>query len=868
MTNDCGRYSEWLEAAEQGVEVITASRRLARDLKARYDERQLATGAKAWRTPTILHLDAWLSRLVDEKGAQSDVPRRLGPLASELLWEVCFLRELPADVPNPAGLARQASIAWKRLREWCVPLDVLSGRASSLDERVFAAAARSYAARLKAGRWIDQGSLRWQVLRWIEDSPGDSRPCVFAGFDRPSPAIERIMAAVETRDAVVERSPACRLGRAAFLAEFETEDAELRAAGAWARQQLEMAPDARLAIICPALESNASEIADHVRDGFVPGWQFGGTGHRAAVNVSYGRKLADLPAVCVALLILRWPCVGLTTREVSILLRSRSFARNGIPERMNLERALRQLPDRRWTPGDLLDTFSRQMAVPALGEFARVIAILADWSASAADPITPPECIQQIDTMLRRAGWPGVDAPGSDEFQLVNRWRELLNELAVTAEVMPSMTLRSAVGHLGRLAAETLWQPEAGTGKGIQVMGVLEATGMEFDGIWIAGMDATQWPPKRSPSPFIPRSIQLEYDMPDASPADTLAYSTEILERLRAAADECVISWCRNRGDGEVSASQLIDGNATVPLNTFSDPGRFAAGLAGEHTVESGPDPAPPVCHDEQVRGGAYTVQRQFKEPFSAFAFGRLGVRLLDPIPNGLSAAMRGNMIHDALHLLLAGLPDSREIGNWSHAERGRRIGSAVDTALADYRRGLDEAGLQILRLERERLRQLLFRFLEQESKRDVFAVRNVEYRTTFRHDAVSLGVRIDRIDVLPDGRLLVIDYKTGLPRHFADRQQNLSDMQLVVYAEALDEPVGGLALINIDSREISYRTAGDGWHPDESWDDTLRTWREQLRLVMNDFAAGDVRLDNRQMSSDARPLAILSRFEEQGLGN
>ena len=161
-----------------------------------------------------------------------------------------------------------------------------------------------------------------------------------------------------------------------------------------------------------------------------------------------------------------------------------------------------------------------------------------------------------------------------------------------------------------------------------------------------------------------------------------------------------------------------------------------------------------------------------------------------------------------------------------------------------------------------------MFRFLEQESQREAFTVRNVEYQAFFRHGDVTLGIRIDRIDELPDGRILVIDYKTGLPKHFADRQQNLSDLQLIVYAESIDAPIGGLALVNIDSREISYRTAGDGWQPDDTWPDTLREWRQQLSSVVDDFAGGDTRVDTSQLSSDARPLAILSRFEEQSRGD
>jgi hypothetical protein len=114
------------------------------------------------------------------------------------------------------------------------------------------------------------------------------------------------------------------------------------------------------------------------------------------------------------------------------------------------------------------------------------------------------------------------------------------------------------------------------------------------------------------------------------------------------------------------------------------DPGWYALGLTGPtKTVVEVDDKVPPVASDEQVRGGAYTVQRQFQEPFSAFVSGRLGVRALDPIATGLSASMRGNIIHNALHNLLTDKPSRQQIQGWTTDETNRRVGSAIDSALA-----------------------------------------------------------------------------------------------------------------------------------------------------------------------------------------
>ena len=89
------------------------------------------------------------------------------------------------------------------------------------------------------------------------------------------------------------------------LSEFATDAEELRAAGRWAREQIETHPGARIAIISNGLDNDADLIARHVREGATPGWQHGHSSLFSAVNVSYGRQLTEYPAVAIALLILR-----------------------------------------------------------------------------------------------------------------------------------------------------------------------------------------------------------------------------------------------------------------------------------------------------------------------------------------------------------------------------------------------------------------------------------------------------------------------------------------------------------------------------------------------------------------------------------
>ena len=860
------RYG-WLSAAlTEGAEIITASRRLARDLTIAYGEHQQAAGKAAWLTPSIYFWQDWLSLKLASANDPAALPRRLDPLSSAIIWERCLRRRMPDGLLNFPGIVRQAALAWQRLNDWNLPVASALSAAGNQDERLFARAAADYRDMLDDGDWLDLAGMPAMVATLIRQR-GCEVPSVvrLAGFDRLHPAVAAVVGALESVDCQVIVGDETTRATSVAVASFERLEAELRTAGAWARVLLQQNPGARVAIVCPALETRAQDIGRLVREGLVPGWQFADGGHRLAVNVSYGQRLAEYPAIATVLLLMRWVQRGLAGRELSVLLRSQCIAGAGLAGRSRLELELRQHPDREWQAENFLAAFAGSEPAADARAFFEVAQKVAALHVSVNEKITPLACVAALDDLITAARWPGVQSLDSAEFQLVNRWRELLNEFARAELVLPVLSLSDAVRRITSLAAETIWQPETGQGI-VQVLGTLEAAGLEFDALWISGLDTTQWPPPSKPSQLISNALQREHGMPDATPADTLAFTRRLLRRLVNAAGQCVLSWSQIREDGEVTASSLLDDIDARPYVGTGDPGWFARHIAASQAVAiESDDDVVPVGPREQVAGGAYTLQRQYEEPFSAFVYGRLGVRNIEAFRIGLAPSVRGIIIHNALHTLLAQRPSREELRAWSATEREQRIGSAADTALAAHTRHADAVTRRIIALERQRLRAVLHQFLETECRRDPFTVDNVECELNYERFGLRLGFRIDRIDRLADGRLLVIDYKTGAQKTFLRQTGELRDVQLVAYADALDAEVGGLVFINVDSREVGYRGVGGGWNAadEEGWSAKLDSWRSDVQTLVKSLAAGDVRVNLRQSAAEGRALGILSRLEE-----
>jgi probable DNA repair protein len=745
-----------------------------------------------------------------------------------------------------------------------VELDDCEASARNEDSRLFARAARRYRSLLTSEGWVDAAGMPALLARYVSD--GKLRApagLALAGFDRIAPQLQRLLDTFAAAGTSVAAVPVRAAARDLSRHSFNDTTSELRSAGAWARDQLVKNPALRVGIVIPGLEQDAAKYARLVSEGFLPGWQYAGRKFDAALNVSFGRRLGDYPAIAIALRALRWLHSDLTTTEVSHLLRSPLLGIESTDARTRIEVRLRQMPSQTWSPQRLVRVLRRPGAQTGDEDsLRRLLNRLQEFRMAWPQRDIPSAWAERFDTALAALGWPGGEELESGEFQLVNRWRDLLNELAHLGLVTRSMSLAEAHARLAGMAADTVFQPEADTAA-LNLLGPLEAAGMEFDRLWIAGLSATNWPPTGRPMRLVSGELQRHHGLPDAAPEDTLLYARRVLERLVRSADQVRISYAVADGDAVQTASSLLYEYAPLETPAPPDPGWHARSLIGRVSLVAAADAVPAVDDHEVVAGGAATIQRQLEDPFAAFVHGRLGVRLLPVIAAGLRASLRGSIIHDALHRLYAGLPARGDIRGWDDQERAERIAAAVQSALGRRRRHSDAVVASLLALEERRVRELLRDVISVDCERPEFVVAHVEHDVPAEISGIRLRLRVDRIDQDADGGKVVIDYKTGMPKALLERDGSLRDVQLAVYTCAIAEPVSAIALFNIDSRGVGIDGAGAGWRPDLDWAESLDHWQAIVERAAGDIRNGDVRLRRIETIDATRPLGLLSRYRE-----
>ena len=316
---------DWLnDATRDSSQVVTASRRLARVLRKSHAAQQVAAGRLAWATPSIGEWKDWAVDLIRNNADHADMPLVISQQQSRILWERCLARELNDPLLNIGVLAKLSRDTWGRLREWRVPDSALQQSVRNKDQRLFAIAVGYYQSILAREEWVDElGMIELAIDTLRTGRCSDLKSLTLAGFDRISPLLQELLDAYVAAGGKIRRISSDDLAneRSVSLAAHDTADAELRAAGAWARQQLINAPGAQIGIVVSQLEQDAQRSLRLVSEGLVPGWQTADRQQTALVNVSYGKKLVDYPAIATALLALRWLHTELSTVEISRLLR-------------------------------------------------------------------------------------------------------------------------------------------------------------------------------------------------------------------------------------------------------------------------------------------------------------------------------------------------------------------------------------------------------------------------------------------------------------------------------------------------------------------------------------------------------------------
>jgi probable DNA repair protein len=861
--------------------ILCASARLAQGIRMTVQQNYHQQGLSQWQAPEVSPLQDWLNQLTEHailcgQIEVSDAP--LGMLSATqeaLLWEQAIQSSLSrhdaAALFNTSGLASAAMEANRYLIEWNISIDMDS---ATEETHQFMQWRQQFQALCKQSGYLE--SVRYQtwqleqLQQHIDSLPAEIQ---LAGFDRINPHLQTLINALQLQGVSVT---AFDMGVAADevqrMAFTEVMD-ECRAAVYWAQQHLQMNPQARLAIVVPELDALRDTLAHLLDDVF----------HREALHpahaetprcyeFSLGLPLSRWPLVDTALSLLRlaFQQSPFTQTELSALLGNVywSQAQYEADPRAALDAEMRrQLPLQVKASTFLRFVERRQQDIhpilsPALYTDLHALLTLAKQTPRKQ---APSAWVASFNQLLEATHWPGERSVSSHEYQCQQSFQRVLAQLAALDAWLGPIDAMSALHRLSQLCQAQIFQPQTIRSPIITLMGMLEASAQPLDGVWVMGMNDHVWPPLSRTNALIPAELQRQAATPNASSEVQIDFANQIHKRLLRSARQVIFSYADREGDRLLRLSPLI---YAIP-ETAATPGAetLAETLAQNSTRDwqwLDDHQAPPVEDGEHVSGGTGLLRAQALCPAWAFYQYRLKARKLETPHNGLDAMQRGDLIHRVMAAFWA----QQSSVAWASVQAEvlkTQLDQIATEVIAEFNQEFSQPFSEVFcQLESERLSKLALTWLwEVERERpQAFSVSMIEKKFNAFIEGIQVKLVIDRVDTLADGRLVVIDYKTGSAPDYKNwASDKITEPQLPIYAAfilqdediaavcfgklrltdggftgvaAEDDIVSGIKAFNHEKNKLFDPQA----FPD--WPLILQHWRRQITQTAQALKAGD----------------------------
>ena len=376
------------------------------------------------------------------------------------------------------------------------------------------------------------------------------------------------------------------------------------------------------------------------------------------------------------------------------------------------------------------------------GEVEAVLALLIELPAS----IPLAAALERIASAAEALCGPGLwgEADGRALAAFVEELREAARSAGTDlARADLAAVLRDA---MDRVAVRPPW----GGHSRVAIYGLLEARMTRADLVICAGLTEGSWPARPASEPLLPPAVLRRLGVPGGEFRIGLA-AHDLAGALGA--PEVVLSWARRDEAGPVIPSRFVLRVEAMLGELAKDHRevravRLAQAIDRAPPAEPYPRPAPcPTAEQRDVALSVTAIDRLRGDPYQFYAQAILRFRKLDPLDAEPSAAWKGTVVHRVL-------------------ERWHKAGGRAGELLAIAAEELNE--MRAHPLVRSLWWPRLAKALEwADGEISTLAGEGRTCLVSEQHghiefDGVKVHGRIDRIDRLPDGRLAVVDYKTG----------------------------------------------------------------------------------------------------------
>lgn len=340
----------------------------------------------------------------------------------------------------------------------------------------------------------------------------------------------------------------------------------------------------------------------------------------------------------------------------------------------------------------------------------------------------------------------------------------ILRLLSASAD-LPDIDPAEYAAAFEALLKEVVVRPRHGRHPRLAVLGLLEARLHHADLMILGGLNEGTWPPESVASPWMSRPMMVKFGLP--APERRIGLTAHDFAQAFGARELVLTRAVRAEGTPTVPcrwlrrlagmAKRLGQADTAQQATEQQDWLNWRRGLDRPSVIRAAarPQPRPPLSARPR-KLYVTAIDRWMRDPYAIYARQILNLRELDPLDASPSLAEYGNFIHDTLEQF---------VRQYSHPLPA----DARDRMLALGREVLGDPQTVpgIWAFWWPRFERIVDWFLEQERERGAgIAASHCEVKGELvlagPAGPFTVAAIADRIDRLTDGRLWIIDYKTG----------------------------------------------------------------------------------------------------------
>jgi len=844
--------------ADEKTLILTSGGRLARRLRHAFRRKQKEKGRTGWLPAKVMTLNAWLMETW-KRSWPEEIPA--SPLTLWRFWEKTVSQaDLPEGIAPDLQLVQVLDDTYRvMVRDKVRPSPTDSASPAAVwREGLF----REFERRLGREGLFHPAWLPTKVMEARAFQTLEGREKIFlVGFEFPAPVEADLIGLLRGRFRAVCCSTHSVQGpevKAVLLPNREEEVA-------WLAEEVLRAtrehPLHRIGVIVPRPDPYLSLIGSAFREILGPPVRE----EEGLYNLSLGTPLWDQPLVQAGVLPLRFLLEG-EPRHLLLSLFLSPYYRRWQGKSFALARV-----DRLWRKRGIASGMVNLLRVlkgegfdeltPTAGGEEPLAALLKDLGGDRRSVYQWTHSLRRIWNGL---GYPVLRMPGEEGFfRHLQEVLDLMNR-DLKDEVMDGPRFYA---WLKTLLAKTLVNEPGYEQAGIQVLGMIEARGLDFDRLFLIGLTEESLPQPVRPFPLL--TPEERRQVQGATLESQFAFAASTFEHLKTLSPLLTLTRpSEENGDPLPPSPFWPNQEIQQERNIWTAPGEVWIRAEWLRQTRRGIR-RPSITHPPQepflfststpfpvpATLSVSALETFLACPFRFFCADMMGIDPLEEIEPGIPAREKGEFVHKVLALITRTLRTEAVCLTDEEAVR-RVVRSCLDQALEDRKdelhwrverrrlmgdgEGIDGLLGGWLGLEKERLDQG-WRWIKEEAVFDGL---------TFPGWAFSVRGRIDRIDHNKEAKGVCLwDYKTGSFSPFTDICERFLAPQLPLYLLAVQSfpEFAPPSVETFQAGFVSLKSEKDLAHKElgktlEDWEVCLDQWVQEIsrlgkRMQQGDFA-------------------------------